>query len=54
MAMQELIADAKIMSIGGIDLMPRIILMTDGEPDNVQSTFDVASAIGMLVGPHFG
>lgn len=46
-ALQELSNNGQIISIEGVTLMPRIILMTDGEPDDKPKTLALANAIGM-------
>jgi len=47
-ALKEMLDHAKIVSIEDIQLMPRIILMTDGEPDNERAVLDVASSLGQI------
>jgi len=45
-ALKELQNNGRILSINDIQLMPRIILMTDGEPDNEQQALVVSKLIG--------
>jgi len=45
-ALEELVNNGRVLSINEIQLMPRIILMTDGEPNNEAKTLAVAALIG--------
>jgi len=47
-ALKEMIDHAKVVSIEDIQLMPRIILMTDGEPDKESDVIAVANSLGQL------
>jgi len=45
-ALKELAKNGKLLAIGPVKLMPRLILMTDGNPDKSTEVLQVAAAIG--------
>jgi len=42
--LQELVTRGRILSVGSVTLMPRVILMTDGAPDSKEKVLAVAKA----------